>query len=339
MTGPDEFIPFGIAGAGQTIPAPADYQGYGQDQLAAYVPSSGIYAVRPGGGGPDQYYSIGIKGAGQTIPTPADYFRTGQADVAVYTPSNATFTIVNPSDPSSVATIAFGAPGFDQSIQSIPLSIPAPADYFGTGQADIAVYLTEIGAFAIRNPITGQDSIIPYGKPGVGQSIPVPGDYDGSGYVELAVYIPSAGAFIYHSAITGKDVIVPVGKPGLGTIAAPGDYDGSGHTEAAIYDPDGGFFEYQPAAGGSEVIVPFGGAGNGAIPLASTPGMVAEAMPRLVLVSSGGGTPRFAPVQTSAVSVAVASKASVPSGPMAILPRVARTLVNQGIEDPSPFTT
>ncbi len=108
LLAPDQFIPFGPAGAGQTIPAAADYQGIGLDQIAAYLPASGIYAVRPGNG-PDQYYSIGIKGAGQTIPAPADYFRTGQADVAVYTPSNATFTIVSPSNPSSVATIAFGA--------------------------------------------------------------------------------------------------------------------------------------------------------------------------------------------------------------------------------------
>ncbi len=175
----------------------------------------------------------------------------------------------------------------------------------------------------------------------MGQSVPVPGDYDGSGHIELAVYIPSFGAFIYHSAITGKDVIVPIGTANSGEIPAPGVYDSFGKTEVAIYDPKGGFFEYQPSIGGGEVILPFGGAGNGAIPLASTPGMVAASSGS---VSAEAVRPAFVtpgsavPTSVSTVTT-VASKAAVPSGPMAALARVPRSLVNQGIDDPSLFTT
>jgi uncharacterized delta-60 repeat protein len=258
----DAVIPFGIPGAGQTIPAPGDYDGSGQTELGAYLPSLGEYAYRPADGGPDVVEQFGLAGAGQSIPVPGDYYDDGHDDMAIYMPALGEFAIRSPGMPDRI--IPFGIPGAGN-------TIPAPGDYFGTGQTDIAAYLPSLGAFAIRNPAGGPDEIIPFGIPGAGQSIPVPGDYDGSGKTELAVYMPSLGEFAYRPADGGPDVIEAFGIPGQGqTIPDPGDYDGSGHDEFAAYLPSLGEFAYRPADGSPDVVEQFGIAGQGQTIPAST---------------------------------------------------------------------
>jgi Domain of unknown function (DUF5122) beta-propeller len=312
--GPDEIIPFGIPGVGQTIPAPGDYTGSGVTEIAAYLPSQGVYAYRPADGGPDVLQAFGIPGAGQSIPAPGDYFGTGQDDIAVYMPSIGSFGIRNPNGgPDEI--IPFGIPGAGQ-------SIPAPGDYFGTGVTDLAVYLPSIGAFAIRNPAGGPDEIIPFGTPGLGMSIPIPGDYDGSGKTELAVYIPSQGVFAYRPADGGPDVITAFGTANDGSLPTPGDYDGSGKTEIAIYDPNYASFAYRPADGGSDVIFAFGSAGVGAsIPTATPPGALPEF----------NGVVAAASVNPAVSTLSVA----VPSGPSLGSRRLSLNVVNQGVVDPN----
>ena len=173
----------------------ADYQGTGYDQVAAYLPASGVYAIQPT--------------AGLARPVPAVRHRrepasrspsrpTTTAPARPTSPSTSppqgVFAIQDPTGKTAGEFVQFGIAGAGQ-------SIPAPADYYGTGQADIAVYLAQAGVFAIQDP-TGKTAgeVIPFGKPGLGQSIPVPGDYDGSGQTELAVYVPSLGAFFYRPA-------------------------------------------------------------------------------------------------------------------------------------------
>jgi uncharacterized delta-60 repeat protein len=326
---------FGTAGAGQTIPAVADYEGVGFSQFAAYLPASGVYAILPTATSPGLFMQFGVAGAGQTIPVPADYYGTGQADVAIYIPSQGAFAILAPGNANG-EIVPFGTAGAGQ-------SIPAPGDYYGTGQSDIAVYLAQVGAFAIQDP-TGKTSgeIIPFGQAGLGNSIPVPGDYDGSGKTELAVYIPSLGAYFYRPADGGNDVMVPIGTANSGEIPVPGDYDGSGRTEAAIYDPKGGFIEYQPANGGPVVINHVGMANNGSIPVAAPAG----SMPEFAAPGSGSGhnaiKPGFVssatttPVESVAITISHAS--AVPAGPTLASARVALSLVNQGDEDASALT-
>jgi uncharacterized delta-60 repeat protein len=325
--GPDVIVPFGIAGAGQTIPAPGDYDGSGQTEIAAYLPSQGIYAYRPADGGPDVLESFGIAGPGQSIPVPGDYFGTGVDDIAVYMPSIGAFGIRNP-DGGPDEIIPFGIPGAGN-------SIPAPGDYFGTGQTDLAVYLPSIGAFAIRNPAGGPDEIIPFGIPGAGNSIPIPGDYDGSGVTELAVYFPKLGEFAYRPANGGPDVIEAFGTPNDGSIPVPGDYTGVGYDEIGIYDPNNAHFAYRPANGGADVFEQFGTLGIGAsLPLAAPiSSNVALANPTtLSALSTASST-------VSSKSVAVTQNSTtVPGGPMAkvaakALVRIASTLPAQA--DPS----
>ncbi len=242
----DVIVPFGLSGAGQTIPVPGDYNGSGQTEIAAYLPSLGLYAYRPANGGPDVIQAFGIPGTGQSIPAPGDYFGTGVDDLAVYLPSVGVFAIRNPNGGAD-EIIPFGNPGPGQ-------SIPAPGDYFGTGQTDIAVYLPASGTFAIRNPTTGIVDLIQFGIPGTGNSIPIPGDYDGSGKTELAVYLPKVGKFAYRPANGGADVIIAFGSAGDGSIAVPGDYTGSGHLQIGLYDPNYGDFAYRPGNGAGDVI-------------------------------------------------------------------------------------
>ena len=324
-------IPFGGTGVGNVIPALANYQGLGQDQLAAYLPGAGLYAVRPNVGA-DQVIKFGIPGAGQTIPVPADYEGTGKDDIAIYMPTIGAFAIL-PSNGSAGRIVYFGTPGAGQ-------SIPAPADYFGTGQADMAVYLASTGSFAIADP-TGKTTgeVVQFGPAGLGKSIPVSGDYDGSGHVELAVYVPSLGAFFYRPYKGGADVEVPFGTANSGQIPVPGDYDGSGRTEVAIYDPAEGFFAYRPASGVNDVVIKFGTANDGSLPAAAPGG----ALPEFAAPASGSGrsivVPRSGEATASSSSAAVATTrsaaaAAVPSGPrLATSARVARLPVNQAAPD------
>ena len=262
--GPDVFVPFGIAGAGRTIPAPGDYSGTGRTEIAAYLPTLGLYAIRPIDGSSDRLIPFGLAGPGRSIPAPGDYSGTGRDDVAIYLPSLGEFAI-RPSGGGPDLLIPFGMAGDGQ-------TIPAPGDYFGTGQTDVAAYLSSIGAFAIRNPAGGPDEIIPFGLAGLGQSIPVPGDYDGSGKTELAVYLPSLGLFVYRPSSGGPDVFTAFGAAGSGSIPVPGDYDGSGKTAPALFDPTTGTFAYRPSTG-ADVFVTFGMAGpSQSLPTAIQPG-------------------------------------------------------------------
>jgi len=303
--GPDVFVPFGIPGAGRTIPALGDYTGAGHAEIAAYLPAIGVYAIRPAGGGPDIVVPFGIAGVGGSIPAPGDYEGSGRDDIAVYMPSIAAFGI-RPSGGGPDRIIPFGIAG-------VGGSIPAPADYFGTGRSDIAVYLPSIGAFAIRPPGGGADLIVPFGLAGAGRSIPIPGDYDGSGKAELAVYLPTLGLFAYRPAGGGPDVIVPFGRANDGTVPVSGDYTGVGHDEIAVFDPNYALFAYRPPSG-PDVLTAFGAAGPGrSLPVVGPPGTGSVAVPGVV----------------RSLSVATADGRAVPSGPMVPARRAGRPAVAQ----------
>jgi uncharacterized delta-60 repeat protein len=338
-SGSTQTVNIGATGVGATIPAVADYGGLGYDQDGVYLTATGTYAIPATINSVAQSIQFGIPGAGQTIPVPADYYGTGQADIAVYLPSQAVFAIqgLYTNGYGRVSTgeeIPFGIPGAGQ-------SIPVPADYYGSGQADIAVYLAASGVWAIQ-PVPGvpNGELIPFGKPGLGESDPVPGDYDGSGKVELAVYVPSVGAFFYRSDLGKGDVEIPIGTPNSGDIPVPGDYDGSGHLEAAIYSPTGGYIEYAPADGGPDVYININ-APAGSIPVATPPGDLPEfvapsgstdAIKANAIVPSSGSMS-----STNAIKVTPAS--AVPSGPALASIRVALAPVNQGVTDPLKFAS
>jgi uncharacterized delta-60 repeat protein len=145
-----------------------------------------------------------------------------------------------------------------------PVETKPSDDFDGSGQSDIAVYLTASGEFAYRPSNGGPDVIEPFGIPGVGQTIPAPGDYDGSGQTELAAYLPSQGIYAYRPADGGPDVLESFGIAGPGqSIPAPGDYFGTGVDDIAVYMPSLGAFGIRNPAGGPDEIISFGTPGIG----------------------------------------------------------------------------
>ncbi len=271
---PDVLTPFGIAGAGRTLPAPGAYDGSGVTELGVFFPASSIFAYRPYAGGPDVFTAFGP--AGRSIPAPADYDGSGKTELGVYIPSIGAFAY-RPANGGADTFLSIG--GAD--------SIPTPGDYLGTGHATAAVYSPSLGAFLI-NTGAGANTTVPFGIPGAGQSIPMPGDYDGSGRTELAVYLPSLGLFAYRPANGGPDQLIAFGAPGAGqTLPMPGDYDGSGHTELGVYLPSYGVFAYRPASARADVLQLLGVPGPGqTLPFTAAPSTVPT--PNVVSLSTVG---------------------------------------------------
>jgi autotransporter-associated beta strand protein len=253
---PDQIIPFGIAGVGQSIPVSGDYDGDGKTDLAVYLPSMAILAYRPSSGGPDVYVSFGTPGVGQTIPVPGDYFGTGKTDVAAYLPALGIFALRNPNGGPDTY-VSFGSAGLGQ-------SIPVPGDFDGDGLADLAVYLPTFGEYAIMYSSGIPAQLIQFGTPGHGQSLPVSGDFDGDGKTDLAVYLPSIATEAYRPSSGGADVDSYFGLTGQGqTLPAPGDYAGTGHAEVAAYLPSQGVFAIRPGGAVADSVYPFAIPGTG----------------------------------------------------------------------------
>src|SRR6185437_1653164 len=106
---------FGIAGPGQSIPAPGDYDGSGKTELAVYMPSLGAFAYRPANGGPDVIQAFGLPGQGQTLPAPGDYTGVGHDELAADLPSIGVFAI-RPGGGQADIVQPFGIVGAGQSI-------------------------------------------------------------------------------------------------------------------------------------------------------------------------------------------------------------------------------
>ena len=206
--GPDVVVPFGIAGAGQTIPAPGDYFGTGTTDIAAYLPSTGAFAIRPSTGGPDVIVPFGIAGAGQTIPAPGDYDGSGKTEIAVYLPSLGEFAY-RPANGGPDVIVPFGIAGTGK-------SIPMPGDYDGSGKTEFAVYMPGTGMFAYRPANGGPDVIEQFGIAGAGQTIPAPGDYTGVGHDQLAAYLPASGTFAIRPGGNQPDILQSFGIAGAG---------------------------------------------------------------------------------------------------------------------------
>jgi hypothetical protein len=70
-----------------TVPVPADYDGDGKTDLAAYWPQKGAWLIQYSG----CQNAVGyIWGYANVIPAPGDYDGDGKADLAVFYPPTAT---------------------------------------------------------------------------------------------------------------------------------------------------------------------------------------------------------------------------------------------------------
>ena len=111
------------------------------------------------------------------------------ASLAVYLPDQGAYAyrVLGQAD-----VIPFGTPGTGQ-------SLPAPADYTGSGHVELGVYLPSLGVLAYR-PAFGSDVYEAFGLPGPGQTIPVT-------RVILSPFPGSGGGSAHAMAIPVPDVV------------------------------------------------------------------------------------------------------------------------------------
>ncbi len=209
-----------------------------------YAPGEGLGGVTiraVGRGGLGTFQTQTWPSGGYTLPLPA-----GTYDVTASGGSLAS---------SRKQVVAIGRDNVGWSVAAPPTpaaSIPVPADYDGTGRADLATYTTDTATWTIRHADGTVTSVV-FGQAGL--DLPVPGRYDGGTRVELAVYRPTTAEWIIRAP--GGDRHVPFGWGGH-DVPVPGDYDGDGKTDIAVYRPSTAEWFVRRSSDGVATDTPFG---------------------------------------------------------------------------------
>ncbi|WAL72984.1 PKD domain-containing protein [Kitasatospora sp. YST-16] len=172
-------VGFGQAG---DLPAVADWDGVGHDQLGIY--RQGVFALRHESGNAT---AVSFGAAGD-VPVPGYWDHNGHAQLAIYRPSTHTFAVRH--DDGSVSTVSLGDSG----------DIPVVGDWDGVGHTQMGVFRQNFGVFALRHD-DGSISTASYGVNGL---LPIVGDWMNAGRATHGVYVPSNATFWLTNAYVGK---------------------------------------------------------------------------------------------------------------------------------------
>jgi C1A family cysteine protease len=128
-------------GTSGDIPIPGDYDGNGTTRLGIFRPSSGLWAI--------QGYVRFYYGSSSDTPVPNDYTGTGRCNPGIFRPSSGLWSIYN-------TTRCYFGGSSDK---------PVPADYNGDGTSQICIFRESSGLWACRNSFRayfGTSGDIPY---------------------------------------------------------------------------------------------------------------------------------------------------------------------------------
>jgi FG-GAP-like repeat len=132
--------------------------------------------------------------------------------------------------------------------------VPAPGDYDGDGQIDVAVFRTSTGEWLIAQSTAGVQRVL-WGAPG---DVPMPADYDGDRKTDIAIFRPATAEWFVLNSSTGMPTRTVFGFPsGAGSRDMPmaGDYDRDGRADLGIYRATtGDWFVLRTSDGGTTHI-------------------------------------------------------------------------------------
>ena len=190
-------------GTSGDIPVPGDYDGNGTTSIAIFRPSSGLWAI-PG-------YNRFYYGSSSDTPVPGDYTGSGRCNPGIFRPSTGLWSIKN------ITRYYFGSSS----------DKPAPADYSGDNTIEACIFRESTGLWSCRS---GWRTY--WGSSG---DIPVPVDTTGNGRCGVAIYRPSSGLW----AVRGWSRIY---FGGSSDQPVPADYQGGIADEIAIFRPSAGLW-------------------------------------------------------------------------------------------------
>ena len=198
-----------------------DFDGDGNDDLAVFRPSTGVWYSQNASG-----FSATAFGSASDTVVSGDYDGDGRTDTAVY-------QNVNGSGVWNIRRSADG--GVTASQFGLASDIPVRGDFDGDGRADLAVFRPSTGVWYVQKSDNSGYIIVQFGLNG---DKPMALDMDGDGRDDIAVYRPSEGNWYWLNSSDGRFGAVHFGLNG--DVPVRGDFDGDGRNDLTVFRPSTG---------------------------------------------------------------------------------------------------